>query len=455
MRLSTILVATALLSGGLAFADSPLQMREGLQMPAVLLKPTPPELIEVHKIGHQNPRQLLRFISPEWFERADGEASQEVRWRCRRYAIHLIGDIGGTDVIPELERIAERYRQKGQEQLAFIIYLTTERIRYRAIGRDAYIKEMVRWIQWPQSSGDPNTRDYEHLDRVGEGARALGVIRAKEAVPELLEVWRRPEWGSGPWSLLIVRPLTRIGDRRAMEAIEYEMRAMFMPTYPAEQVPLEPGEPDPGCVYWQWRTEGMTLQQAVDTLVRSMASSYAKIMEEKVLRNHVGPAAAPHLLKFLSNPPSGESSEVALGKVAELLGEWRVKEALPRLRELVRSSESNFVVASSVIALGRIADTESLEDVIALAKREDNARLQLAAIIALGMFSDSRAVETLLDLFLNSPHAGVRASALRELQNHGDRKTLSVLEERLQNEQDEAMRRSIRFTMERIRERLR
>lgn len=445
----------AVFTCGVVHADSPLRMRPGLRMPAVLLKPTPQELIDIHNLGVASPKSLLRYISPEWLERADNEASREVRWRCRTYAIHLIGDIGDTDVIPELEQIAQRYRLRGQEQIADMLLLTMERIRYRALGREAYVKEMMRWVMWTESQGAPSGRDYEYLDRVTEGARALAVIQAKEAVPLLLEVWQRPRWREGPWSLFLIRPLTRLGDRRALEAIQHEMRAVFTPNYPAEQIPLEPGEPDPGCIYWQWRTEGMSVQQAVDTLVRSMASSYAKLKEDEVLRHYVGPAAIPQLLKYLSEPPPGESSEVAQGMVARLLGEWRVKEAVPKLLDLVESSGSRFVRVNSILALGDIASPETVENLIALAKQTSDSFSQTAAIHALGKFPDNRAVAALLDLFLNSPKAGVRITALRNLQNHGDLTTVSALEERLCIERDEAIKRSITFTIERIRGRLR
>lgn len=454
-RLFLSLLVLAVFTSGVVHADSPLRMRPGLRMPAVLLKPTPQELIDVYHAGQANPRNLLRYISPEWFERADNEVSQEVRWRCRTYAIHLIGDIGGTDVIPELKRISERYRSRAQEQIADILLLTMERIRYRALGREAYVKEMMRWVMWAESQSAPKERDYEYLDRVTEGARALAVIQAKEAVPLLLEVWQRPRWREGPWSLFLIRPLTRLGDRRALEAIQHEMRAVFTPNYPAEQIPLEPGEHDPGCVYWQWRTEGMSVQQAVDTLVRSMASSYAKLKEDEVLRHYVGPAAIPQLLKYLSEPPPGESAEVAHGVVARLLGEWRVKEAVPKLLDLVNASGARFVRVNSILALGDIAAPETIENLIALAKLTGDSFSQTAAIHALGKFPDHRAVTALLDLFLNSTEAGVRITALRNLQNHGDLTTVSALEERLRFERDEAIKRSITFTIERIRERLR
>lgn len=450
-----LLLVLSAFACGLAGADSPLRMRPGLRMPSVLLKPTPQELIDVYHIGQANPKNLARYISLEWFERANNEVPQEVRWRCRTYAIHLIGDIGGTDVIPDLERISESYRLRGQEQIADILLLTVERIRYRALGREAYVQEMMRWVQWNELREGGSPKDYEYLDRVTEGARALGVVQAKEAVSLLLEVWQRPRWRDGPWALALIRPLAQIGDRRAKEALEYEMRAGFSPDYPAEQVPLEPGEPDPGCVYWQWRTERMSLQQAVDTLVRSMAVSYAKLKEDEVLRHYVGPAAVPQLLKYLAEPPPGESSEVAQGMVARLLGEWHVKEAVPKLRDLAGASGVRFVRTNSILALGEIAAPETLDDLIALAKQTGDGFSQLAAIHALGKFPDSRAVATLLDLFLNSPNASVRLTALRDLENHGDLKTVSALKERLRVEQNAVVRRSVAFTIKRIRERLR
>ncbi|GIV20042.1 MAG: hypothetical protein KatS3mg023_1793 [Armatimonadota bacterium] len=454
-RLLLWLPILAVFTGVVVHADSPLRMRPGLRMPALLLKPTPQELIDIHHLGVANPKSLLRYIGPEWFERADNEASQEVRWRCRTYAVHFIGDIGDTDVIPELERIAQRYRLRGEEQIADVLLLTIERIRYRALGREAYVKEMMRWVQWSEPREGGRSKDYEYFDRVTEGARALAVIQAKEAVPLLLEVWQRPRWREGPWSLFLIRPLARLGDRRALEAIQHEMRAVFTPNYPAEQVPLEPGEPDPGCVYWLWRTEGMSLQQAVDTLVISMAGSYAKLKEDEVLRHYVGTAAIPQLLKYLSEPPHGESSEVAQGMVARLLGEWRVKEAVPRLLDLAETSGSRFVRVNSIMALGDIAAPETIENLIALAKQTSDGFSQTAAIHALGKFPDKRAVAALLDLFLNSPQAGVRITALQDLQNHGDLTTVSALEERLRTERDETIKRSIAFTIKHIRERLR
>lgn len=442
-----------------SLAQSPLRVREGLRMPTVLLKPTPPEWIALYEQAQTDLHGLVSYIDPSELSNPNSKIFPPgaYRFTVMQYAVDLLGDFGGVEIIPVLQNFAQIYRQcpygsVADKQLAFVLDLTAERIRYRAMGREEYIREMIRWVRTPPPDPPGGEASIERMDRIIVGARALGVIKAREAVPVLQELLEK-EWRTSPWSLFILRPLAQIGDRRAMADFEYEMRNCFFPWSPAEQVPLQPGERDIGVVYWQMRTQGMTQNQVIDELIRSMADSFCLLREDAVLRDLVGPVAVPQLLKTLSEPPEGKAQHIAQGKAALLLGEWRVSQAVPELRKLLRGTAHLFVRMCAARALGHIADLSALDDLITVARdRNEHSHIRSNATEALGGYRRSEATDTLVDLLDDKQ---VRAVALDALAKCGTPAIIPVLEQRYCVETNDSFKRTIAWTIKRIKERAR
>ncbi len=335
----------------LLHADSSLKVPKTLVKPQLLMEPTPPEAIWLYDIAHTAPHLLLQYINPEEYYNPNSQVYPPwatSRRRCRNYAILLLGDVGGPAFIPALLQLANRYRQGKLErfgepgspsdrQVAFVLELTAERIRYRMMGREAYVQEMIRWLRTPEPDSPANQPMLEYLDRVVQAARALGVIRASEAVPALLELWQTPRWHGGALVEYLVRPLARIGDKRAMPMLKLELSRT--PLYGWRNA-LEVGELDPLLVYWLMRTDGMSLEEATWELLRSAAEESSWLMQEQILEDYVGAVAIPYLLRALTDPPKGRNGDVAQIVIANLLGKWRIHEAVLQVAGADAQSDS-------------------------------------------------------------------------------------------------------------------
>lgn len=441
------------------WAQSPLRVREGLRMPSVLLQPAPAAWISLYEQVHTDLHSLVAYVDPANLRNPESKVYPPGvdRLGAMGYALYLLGDFGGVDLIPVLRDFAEKYRRGDAlhgpcKQTAFALELTAERIRYRAMGRDAYVQEMIRWVRTPRPDPPGGDASIERMDRIFAGARALGVIKAREAVPVLMELLEK-EWRDSPWSLFLVRPLARIGDPRAMPALEYEMLHSFTKFAPAEQVPLEAGEPDPCVVYWQMRTQGMTITQAIADLIGSMAESGTQLKEPDVIRHLVGPIAVPQLLKALREPPAGRDSDIAQGFAAILLGEWRTLEAVPDLRQLLRGSTHRFVRQCAAEALGAIADASALEDLIAAAcDKSEHIMVRQLATRALSHYRKPEVTNVLLNLATDEQVWVVALDALKEC---GTPAIIPALEQLHDTASGDLRKRAIASTIKRIQERLR
>jgi HEAT repeat protein len=438
-------------------ADSPLRVPKTLVKPRLLWEPTPPEAIWVHYIAHTAPRLLLQYIDPE--EYYNPSSTVYPSWadsrRCRNYAVLVLGDVGGPDLIPALLQFADRYRQgkprqynvygipldylvhyEPDRQVAFVLELTAERIRYRMMGREAYVQEMIRWLRTPEPA--PGKGELEYLDRVVQAARALATIRAREAVPVLLQLHETPRWYAGAPAMYLLRPLARIGDKRAMPALELELSRM--PPYARDLGnALEVGELDPLLVYWLMRTDDMSLEQATQELLRSAAQQSSWLRQEQVIEDYIGPAAIPQLLQALSDPPAGENQPVAQGIAAQLLGKWRVREAVPELRKLLRTGVWPCLRGDAAKALGRIGAREALDDLIDVATHAEHYMARNGAIDALGLLGDARAEPALLRLAAH-PHPSTRFVALEALRTCATEASLAALRQLWEEEKDENLK---------------
>jgi len=184
-------------------ADSPLKLPQRMRMPALVLPETPCEWVELYILAQNQPAKLLFYVDPKTCygleKRQPPLPHVGISGLNRLYALRLLGDTGGIEIIPALQSISAQYRQGGvsyssKKQIAHVIDLTIERIRYRAKGRDAYIREMIRWVQSPEPPWEKSDEVIDYVERVVEAARALAVVGAQEAVPVLTDLCNRPWW---------------------------------------------------------------------------------------------------------------------------------------------------------------------------------------------------------------------------------------------------------------------
>jgi len=154
-------------------------------MPALVLPETPCEWVELYILAQNQPAKLLFYVDPKTcygLEKRQPPLPQVgISGLNRLYALRLLGDTGGIEIIPALQSISAQYRQGGvsyssKKQIAHVIDLTIERIRYRAKGRDAYIREMIRWVQSPEPPWEKSDEVIDYVERVVEAARAEAAL---------------------------------------------------------------------------------------------------------------------------------------------------------------------------------------------------------------------------------------------------------------------------------------
>ncbi|GIV15361.1 MAG: hypothetical protein KatS3mg022_0796 [Armatimonadota bacterium] len=447
-----VVAAMAILTvAGHTSADSPLRAPAGPVMPGIIFKPTPPELVQLYR---SDLSQLLLYLDDQFL---DSQVPYRqtfaaiAQWKMLRwYAIERLGDTGTVGLIPTLEQVAQRYERQGNRagtyrEWADLLRLTIERIRLRSQGNEVYIQAMLRWIQTPEPAPDAPWREkVNRWRRVREGARVLGMLRVRDAVPVLIEWCRKPAAGGfADIDVFCARALARIGDKRALDALRGFL-ANWAPYRPSAEVPLEPYEPDIVWAYWRLRTDGVSLQDAVQDLLRSSANRERGLKHSVILEQYVGPAAIPVLLRALDSPPAGKDPSAAQRLAVQLLGRWRVREAVPKLLALLRGSGSELLQCACILALGQIGSPEALDELTRIAKQNQSLALTQDAVKALGLLGDPRAEPTLLDILTTHPNPNVRCLAAQSLATASTSAAIPVLERRLQVEPSDGVKGAIR-----------
>lgn len=208
MNVRWILVCLLLMAACAGRADLP-PVKDRLRMPAIVKSETPSHWLRWHRICERSPEALLEEL--ERYARAcetgevqpvtiDGEPDPLAIDRL--YVLHRLGDVGGEETIALLQKFLDG-RLKDGTMLSWadmiLTQLTIERIRVRQVGRSAYVTEMVRWLRGeftptrhpdtiaPEGSVYRATDHWEGTLRIREALRALGVLRAREAIPVLLD----------------------------------------------------------------------------------------------------------------------------------------------------------------------------------------------------------------------------------------------------------------------------
>jgi HEAT repeat protein len=173
-------------------------------------------------------------------------------------------------------------------------------------------------------------------------------------------------------------------------------------------------------------------------------------MQQEILREYVGPAAVPYLLRALAAPPTSDHGVDVQGVAAQLLGEWRVKEAVPLLIDLMHRARLWSLRGTAAIALGEIGSPEAVDALIAAADLQQDAELLASVADALGYLRDARAEAALMKL-LQHPDAKVRYAAAKAIESSGTFRILPELEQRADQETVESVRRALVQAIERIR----
>jgi hypothetical protein len=422
----------------------------------------PPEAVEMWERSATNPLALFAYLDREAVRKSleprhyDSEKLANLLLDLESMAVERLGDIGGVGLITRLEEYVGRKVAAKEWDAATTARLTIERIRLRAKGRDAYVQAMIDWVQSPEpvpptgDSEQPPERSYEQQSkdywrRVIDGARALGVVQATEAVPVLIAKRQAPGWNNTHLGFWLVRALARIGDPRALETMKQQL-LLFAWYVQSAQYPLEPEEPDVAWAYWQTRTRGMTQERTIQELIGSLADDAPPhLLGTDGTLELIGGPAVPELVNALTRPPRGPRPEWAQCEAARVLGKLRAGEAVAPLRGLLRTG-SGITRSASADALGRIGDRSAVPDLMQVAA-EPNRSLQLSALDALESLADTRAEQPVLALVRSSPDAAVRGAAARTLGKVGTSASVPTLRELLAAESDRDVRNAIERTI--------
>lgn len=437
----TFMLVVCLFSAAMVMGDSPIKPKSRLGLPAIVLPETRPEWIRMYRVSEHNPSALLPYLDDAFLNRlvpSPRNDDEEDRWRqLRWYALVRLGDIAGVELIPALEHYAQLYEAQAAqsedrskcEAFADLTRLTIERIRLRAQGRDVYVRAMIEWVRTPAPGPEASYREASSSwRRVSEGARALGVVKAREGVDALMERSKDRRSHFADAHRFCVRALARIGDKRAMQVL-YDKMMLWVPYGVAAEVPLEPDEPDIVWAYWQMRTDGMTLQEAITDLVSVLGTSGLGGVDEALL--HIGKPAVPALLAVLKAPDSSvDKKRAAIGMLARM----GAQEAKDALLDILRNNTDG-LASNAAYGLAVLGAKEALPYLMREAELEETYSRKEAAIRGLGELGDPDAEPFLLRLATQHPDPRVRREAVMALERAGTRATIPILEQRLQVEE--------------------
>ncbi|GIV18302.1 MAG: hypothetical protein KatS3mg023_0053 [Armatimonadota bacterium] len=473
--------AVALMCADMHASQSPLKVRDKLALPAFILRSTPKQWIEIYHLSESSPSALLLYLDDHLLAQKvlgnDTEAEQ-FRW----YVLQRIGDVAPPGWIPRLEeylseceeraaRAVEHERQIFEER-ADDIRLTIERIRLRSKGRDDYVRAMIEWVQSPDPLPMMPLREKGLLwRRMWYGARALGILQAREGVPALAERCEQQVASFIGIDGFYARALARIGDQRSLKVLK-EYLAKFIPWPPnmCSIMPLEPGEPDPVWAYWQMRTEGMSLEQAIWEVIRtcerevkvfrhdppitlpwgtqaSESRFVTRLYYDEILE-YIGKPAVPALIRVLEDP---KSSVEAISLALAILPRLQAVEAIQAIRKWLHSPFRT----DAASALGTLRAREAVDDLIAVLQHDSRPSFKQTAIEALEKIGDPRAEPLLLSMATEDADENIRFVAVNALATVGSSATIPVLEERLQSEPVDAVKARIRITLEALRRKAR
>lgn len=481
----TWIPVVALMCADMHASQSPLKARDKLALPAFILRPTPKQWIQIYHLSENNPSALLLYLDDHFLARevpGDDSEAEQFRALIRWYVLQRIGDVAPPGWIPRLEEYfseyeeqaaqAPQYKRQIFEGRADDVRLTIERIRLRSKGRDDYVRAMIEWVQSPEPPLMMPWREKEFLwRRMWYGARALAILKAREGVPALAERCTQGIASFIGIDGFYARALARIGDQRSLKALrEYLARSVPWTPNICTIVPLEPGEPDPVWAYWQTRTEGMSLEQAIWEVIRtcerevkvfrhdppitlpwgSRASEsrfVTKLYYDEILE-YIGKPVVPILIKVLED---ANSSVEAISLALKILPKLQAVEAIQTIRKWLHGPFRN----DAAYALGRLRAREAVDDLIAALQRDSSRSFKMSAVEALGEIGDPRAEPLLVSMATEDADENVRFVAVNVLAKVGSSATIPVLEQRLQSEPVDAVKARIRVTLEALRQRAR
>ena len=133
-------------------------------------------------------------------------------------------------------------------------------------------------------------------------------------------------------------------------------------------------------------------------------------------------------------------------KAINYLGEKRTKAAVPLIIEILNMDQSKAIRLSSIVALGNIGESSSVEALIELLKERDD-EIRNEAIRVLGSIKDPRAVRPLLDILYDKD---VQLTVIWALGNIGEKSTVPVLT-RLLSHEDKFVRYNAAQSLKKIR----
>jgi HEAT repeat protein len=414
--------------------------------PVLLQNPPPPELVEMWRVSQKSPLALTVYLDDDACRaklkgkahtlilQGSGQVSEEeyLHELCQWYAVERLGDVGGEDAIPHLEQYAALRQSQGDEDKAFAARLAIERIRLRLIGQEAYKRAMLEWIQIPDPPRDAPYEERKKVYwRIMSGARALGVIGAKEAAPLLVDRYQRSIGGRFPEDFFLVRSLARLGDSRSLPVLSWAIRN-FVGYTQAQRLPLEPDEPDVVWAYWQIRTQGMSAREAAREVLKAAEAGEGNLRGQNFLP-YLGKEAVPELVAALERALQSGGSIYTPFVAILALRQMGVVEAAPVLRALLERSAYPNIRAAAAYTLGVIRDKEAVPLLLQAAQREELGVRQ-SAIRALSDLRTPRAEPVLLKLLQEDPDPNIRVVAAEAMARVGAASSIPVLESLLNTE---------------------
>lgn len=368
-------------------------------------------------------RQALRKLGKVGTEKAREAAESFLTAENRRLRMAAVDTVEGIGSLESLEAIAEAVRElDGDEKVAEAGYVilneqpidtileqtnasekVVRRLAYRAVGARASggraSQEVVDALKKGADSSDPAIR--------GAAARGLGEI-------------------GGDQALEVLKTLADDSSATVRRDVAYALGN------------YEGGQMEETLFDYLKDDSPQVKAAALDSLEKRKESMSLKDMAASGIRK-------------LANSERPEVRKEALEALAGLVpkdNDKEVRNVIGILSGAITSDDSDMVLRAAVRALGRFKKERAVNGIAILLNAQER-ELRLTALEALAETGHEAAVELVSDT-LADPDPEVRRAAVLALRELKAESAKSALQQRLENEEDESIKRLIEQTIERL-----
>ncbi len=248
-------------------------------------------------------------------------------------------------------------------------------------------------------------RDYG----TGNAMWALGELRTKKAVPELISALKK-NW----WKEEAAIALGKIGDKRADRPL---MEVLIDKDYRVRESAVEALNQ----IVPDWR-KSKDIQEFLPAIIKSLKSKDIYIGNASaVILGEIGDKkAVVPLLDALSRQERFVKQEaaVSLGRIGDKLA---VEGLIAALRD-----PNKYVKENSARALGEIGDRRAVGPIVQMLKQEKEEQVLIAAVNSLGELKDKRSVKALITLS-NHQYQTIKADSILALGKIGDSRAVEPI----------------------------